>query len=144
MRFKEWLLLTHNDSFLSGDHTFAYEYPRSPHHGVMVIANIDKVDAAWAKDSEMHIGAGGSTNTIGNRYDQFGRWLNYKNEPNDRVPRESGEPIKMPFVHYDEKNGKIIFINGRHRMAWLRDHGAKEMAFEVSPESAKAFKRDFE
>ncbi len=81
--------------------------------------SVTKLDASWKKNRGQYIGAGGSGPAIGDRYKEFGTWL------------ESGKAIWIPWVGLER--GEICFTDGRHRFAWLRDHGVQSMPIDVDP-----------
>lgn len=81
----------------------------------IVWVSIAALDTSWRKDGVFYLppmlGSEG-------RYVRFGSWLR-SNHPRRRV--------KMPVVGWcPDKIGTyhISFEDGRHRTAWLRDHGA--------------------
>ena len=41
-------------------------------------------------------------------------------------------------------DGKVEFTDGRHRFAWLRDHGLTALPVEVGAECEAAYRRCFE
>jgi hypothetical protein len=90
---------------------------------------VAKVDASWKKNHAEYVGANGSGAAIGDRYRQFGIWF------------EKGEAVWIPWVGLEE--GEIGFTDGRHRFAWLRDHGVRAMPIDVDPEIAQEMRRRF-
>lgn len=103
-----------------------------------VLINVDRFDAAWAKtDPELYIGPGGTGATIGKRYQGFGDWLDSE-EIGEDVPVQ--QRVEAPEVYVNE-DGVVTFTNGRHRFAWLRDHGAKKMIVSMPPEAIANAKR---
>jgi len=91
--------------------------------------SIAKLDASWEKNNSQYIGPGGSGPAIADRYEKFGIWL------------QQGEAVEIPFVGLENK--EICFTNGRHRFAWLRDHGVKSMPIDVDPEIADEMRERF-
>ncbi len=83
--------------------------------------DVARLDAAW-QASDSYIGRGGTGDAIAGRYEKFGNWVIGK----DRV-------IEMPTICID--NGILEFTDGRHRFAWLRDHGVKHIPVAVDPDS---------
>lgn len=87
------------------------------------------LDASWSKDHGFYVSPNGGGAAIGNRYQTFGEWL------------KKGEPVEMPEVSYNEsleyKGGGVSFGNGRHRFAWLRDHGVKKIPVCVPEEQTQ-------
>ncbi len=105
---------------------------------IAVLINVQRLDAAWAKtDPKLYIGPGGTGASIGQRYRDFGDWL---------VSRELGEDepvqqrVQAPEV-YVRDDGTVTFTNGRHRFAWLRDHGATKMIVSMPFEAKLNAKR---
>jgi hypothetical protein len=41
------------------------------------------------------------------------------------------------------ESGEICFTDGRHRFAWLRDHGAQSMPIDIDPAIADEIRRRF-
>ncbi len=62
----------------------------------------------------------------GDRYAKFGRWL------------EAAVFVDVPVICLDE-NGVPSFAGGRHRFAWLRDHGLLSLPIEMPPNQAEVF-----
>jgi hypothetical protein len=102
----------------------------SPHETRMEL-DIQKVDAAWAKDKDMYIGPGGTCNPKRGCYDGFISYL------------QRGEPIGMPQISWGEWSKVIQFTNGRHRFAVLRDMGLKKIPAMVPKEQLEFFKQNF-
>lgn len=96
----------------------------------VVWISIPKLDDAWSGSDEDYVGPGGTGAAIDGRYDQFGEWL-----------LSSGKPVEMPMVCLDHR--QIGFIDGRHRFAWLRDHGARVMPVQVPLNQADEFTTRF-
>ena len=97
---------------------------------VPVMLDVQKVERSWQRDRGFHIGPGGTENSIGTRYDRFGEFL------------KSGVPIEGPEVSIGHA-GHIVFTNGRHRFAYLRDRGLKHMPFWVDRFQAGAIRKHF-
>jgi hypothetical protein len=94
-----------------------------------VWVSVMKLDASWKKNRTQYIGPGGSGHAIGDRYKKFGAWL------------ERGQAVWIPWVGL--QNGKIAFTDGRHRYAWLRDHGMESMPIDVDPDLAEEMQKRF-
>ena len=92
----------------------------------LVLVNVARFDKAFQQDTGFYVGAGGEGGIKG-RYDRFGRWLD----------KDFGNRyrIKAPEVYVDA-DGKVSFTNGRHRYAWLRDHGVTTMPMAMPKEAA--------
>lgn len=97
---------------------------------VAVWVSVAKVDEAWRLDKGFYIGAGGSGASIEKRYGDFGLWL-----------ASSNARIELPIVAIED--GVVSFSDGRHRFAWLRDHGVRAMPLQVSVEQAEEFQERF-
>lgn len=106
-------------------------YPRLIADGSDAIVWIDitKLDRSFQQDTGFYVGPGGEGG-IDDRYDRFGEWL------------AQGIPVKMPEVGLNWR-GEIGFGNGRHRYAWMRDHGAKALPVTVPAEEADDIRRRF-
>ena len=92
---------------------------------VMVDINVKEFDKAFRKETDMYIGKGGK-NQIKGRYDRIGFYIMGGSEKItdefdiDYEPAEHMEASEVSVT----LDGRISFLNGRHRYAWLRDHGA--------------------
>ena len=73
---------------------------------------VEDLDSAW-KDPSLRIEKGGA-NGIGDRYKNVQEFL------------KDNEKVWMPEVSVN-KAGEVIFVDGRHRFAALRDMGVKEI-----------------
>lgn len=84
-------------------------HPRdqSKHNPIWV--DLTKIDFYWKPDRD-YVGPGGTGAAIARRYHKFGEWV------------MKGE--KIEYVSLGRSiEGYIVFSDGRHRTAWLRDHG---------------------
>lgn len=87
------------------------------------------MDVAW-QQSELYISNGGGWAGDPECYEKFGKWMERK------------EPIQIASLGlFDEV---IEFNDGRHRFAWLRDHGVKIMPVHVDPDKVELVKSRFE
>lgn len=109
--------------------TLPYALRHSKLH-VPVMLDVAKVEQGWRKDRGFHIGAGGTGDAIRGRYERFGEFL------------KSGTPIEMPEIGATH-GGRVVFTNGRHRFAVLRDQGVHELPFMVSREEAPTILQQF-
>ena len=102
-----------------------------PGEAILPVVWIDvaKVDLAWAI-SENYVSKGGGCAGIPERYEQFGIWFELK------------VPIQIACI--DLLDEAIEFIDGRHRFAWLRDHGVKIMPVHVPQDKVGIIKCCFE
>lgn len=79
-----------------------------------------KFDAVWQQGSQW-VGPGGVPGGHGDRYSKAGRWM------------LAGNPTDMCQIWINEEG--TGFTDGRHRFAWLRDHGVSAIPVQLSPES---------
>ena len=107
----------------------SYEWRKMIGGDVEVMIDVAKLEASFAKNREFYVGPRGEGGISG-RYERFGKWL------------EGGQAIGMPEVCLAD-NGEVSFINGRHRFAWMRDHGVHTMPVAVPANYAKAVKERF-
>jgi hypothetical protein len=90
-----------------------------------------KLDASWRYDVPYYVGerAIGPGNGDPSRYKRFGEWI------------REGHQIWMPHVGFTRTY--ICFSDGRHRFAWLRDHGVRALPVTVSPDIEAELKKRF-
>ena len=96
----------------------------------VVWVSVEKLDQAWMKGDNLYIGHGGSGAAIEDRYVRFGQWL-----------FKTAKPVEMPIVSLNGDG--VAFTDGRHRFAWLRDHGVSAIPVQVPPEEATKFEKRF-
>ncbi|MBS3951672.1 MAG: hypothetical protein KGZ88_01830 [Methylomicrobium sp.] len=84
--------------------------------------------SAWQK-SDLYITPGGGWAGNPERYDKFGKWMERK------------EPVQIASLGI--VNNVIEFNDGRHRFAWLRDHGVTVMPVHVDPDKVELVKNRF-
>lgn len=120
MRYNE--LITES-SVTIGDRTFPVTLnDRAKKLGdKLVYVDTQKFDKAWQPD-EMYIGPGGAGGIRG-RYPGFGDFLN-----------TTQEAIEVSEV-FVRANGEVSFANGRHRFAFMRDHGATKIPVAMCSEA---------
>ena len=85
--------------------------------------SVEKLEVSWQLDT-YYVGPDGTRNAISGRYEKFGRWLTL------------GEPVWMATVALND-DGEISFTDGRHRFAWLRDHGLLALPMQFPPDQAE-------
>lgn len=85
-----------------------------------VWVDVKRVDARWSADS-LYVGPFGRPDNQPGKYASVGEWLS------------KIEFLEMPWMRYDPSENTISFVDGRHRFAWLRDHGAKAILVTVPP-----------
>ena len=93
----------------------------------LVPLDVLKFDERFQQEQGWYIGVGGQGG-ISDRYPRFGKFI----AENDII--EASEV----YVHED---GKVGFINGRHRYAWLRDQGITSIPVAMSTESVAHAKK---
>ncbi|MBJ9711965.1 hypothetical protein [Burkholderia gladioli] len=98
----------------------------------VVWTSVDRFEQAW-RDAPGYIGPTGAGSLHAGRYEQFGTWL---------TGRIRAGTVWMP--HVGLRGGEIAFSDGRHRLAWLRDHGLTAVPMTVSREAEREFRRRFE
>ena len=105
--------------------TFKVVLPdRAKHAGdVLVNVNVEALDKGFAKDQGFYIDTAG-TNRIGTRYDRVGEFI------------KTAKSVEASEVNV-YKDGRVTFLNGRHRFAYLRDRGVLVLPVAMSKESAK-------
>jgi len=106
----------------------SFKLPRQSENLELVEVDPRKLDAAWEKDNRV---SPSGENEIGNRREQFIDWL--KSNP--------GEQIEAPTVHPHWDNKQVVFSDGRHRFAVLRDSGQKTVKIAVPKTDVKYFRR---
>jgi hypothetical protein len=84
-------------------------------------------DVAW-RQTPLWIGPGG-IGGLGDRYAKFGQWV------------LQGHPVQMCSIGVDK--GQVGFADGRHRFAWLRDHGVEAVKVQIAPKSVPECARRF-
>lgn len=95
---------------------------------LVVWVDVTALNHSWARTTE-YIGPGGSGPAIGDRYARFGAWV------------RKGLPIWMPNLALHEN--EVSFTDGRHRTAWLRDHGVQALPVQIGPELLDIFQTRF-
>jgi len=83
--------------------------------------DVVRLEVCWPRDY-LYIAKGAPDHRWG--YEKFGRWLS-----------QATVPVEMPHISIDETN-QIHFTNGRHRFAWMRDHGAKALPVTICDREA--------
>ena len=93
--------------------------------------SVAKLDKSWKRDGGFYIGkfARGNGATSRTKYKRFGEFF------------RGGRSVWMP--HIGISAGHVSFTDGRHRFAWLRDHGVRALPVTVSPGNIVEVKRRF-
>lgn len=97
---------------------------------IVVWVSVAKLDEAWKRDHGFYIGPCGSGAAIEDRYARVGAWL---------AAKQDG--VDLPVVAID--GDMVAFSDGRHRFAWLRDHGVRAMPVQVPADQVAEFERKF-
>ena len=84
----------------------------------------DKFEEAFKKNEMQYVGKNGTHNAIGKRYENVGEFLKTA-----KSMRASQADVK--------KDGSVIFGDGRHRFAFLRDKGLKKIPMSLDKESIR-------
>jgi hypothetical protein len=92
------------------------------HQDAVVWIDVGKLDQSWRKDGD-YVGPVGAGSNMEGRYQSFGEWVG--------EAMKAGWSVFMPDVCLDDDTGEIVFNDGRHRFAWLRDHRAAAMPVSV-------------
>ena len=99
--------------------------PRRANNDVLMTVPTAVMDAAFKRDGmSFYVGPGGSDAAIGNRYQKFAQWI------------QDSDSYEVPEVSVSS-DGVMVFTNGRHRYAVLRDAGVDPMPVAMSPESVR-------
>ena len=89
--------------------------------------NVDKFEEAFKKNKDQYIGEKGEGG-IGKRYEGIEKFL------------KDAKSMRASEAHVNE-HGTIIFGDGRHRYAYLRDKGLKIIPMSMSKEASKNDKK---
>lgn len=95
---------------------------------IPVWVSVTKLEHEWRRSVTEYIGAGGDNGMPG-KYDHFAEWI------------MSAKYVEMPEVCLVD--GFVRFNNGRHRFAWLRDHGMTALQVATQPGDVKSIKMKF-
>lgn len=107
------------------------EWKKSPaaSQDAVVWVDVELVNQSASKDHNFYVGPKGEGGISG-RYDRFDKWMG------------QGEAVEMPEITLTDSE-EISFINGRHRFAWMRDQGIRELPVAVSGGVADAVERKY-
>lgn len=98
--------------------------PHDEHPDAEVWVDVAKVEAAWLRGGHAYVGPGAPTDQH-YRYERFGQFL-----------ATTTQPIHRSVIHH--VGAGIGFTDGRHRFAWLRDHGVLHLPISTSRDDATA------
>jgi hypothetical protein len=97
----------------------------------VVWVDVVKIDERWKLDRNFYVGPQAQTGSpIKGRYERFDNW------------RKSGEAVEMPEMGLGYRD-LPSFTNGRHRFAWMRDHGAQAVPVVTPVDGADRFEEMF-
>lgn len=109
----------------------------------VVIVDVAKFDQAWSQNSSQYLPPGGKGDNYipipnrerpgYNRYDRVG----------EEVPKfkQDGRGFNMSSVALRDKSP--VFVDGRHRFAYFRDQGVKQLPISVPKHDAAKMKKLF-
>lgn len=89
----------------------------------LVWVNVAKLDAGWSRDGSFYLDRTGK-NRIGNRYENIAKFMQTTTEL-------SASEVSVG------KSGVVMFGDGRHRFAFLRDQGLTSVPVSMSKESQR-------
>lgn len=103
------------------------QWPEADDDDLIVWVSIAKADASWRRD-DLYVPRGAPDSR--GKYDRAGEWI-----------LTSPLPIEMP--HVSLYRGALSFTDGRHRFAWVRDHGGKAIPLTIWKREAKRLTERF-
>lgn len=101
--------MTDNDTTVKNVTLRWCRHPLDQSEDVLIWVDLTKIDFYWKSDRN-YVGPRGTGAAIAGRYHMFGKWI------------MKGEEIEYVSLNRSSE-GHIVFSDGRHRTAWLRDHG---------------------
>lgn len=93
---------------------------------------VDLLDRVWRSASD-YVGPGGAGSNQAGKYEIVGKFL-----------RQHAGRLRFFVPSVGLEHGEVIFTDGRHRFAWLRDHGLQALPVEVGSECEKDYRARFE
>lgn len=96
----------------------------------VVWLDVKKIEGAFQQNAEQYVGKEGAGVGQRSRYDHVGRFI------------VSGRSVFMPHITI-VKSKTVWFTDGRHRFAWIRDHGARAFPATTSTESVGGLESKF-
>jgi hypothetical protein len=97
----------------------------------VIWVNVNKLNASWKWERGYYIRRGGRSEVaMPRRYSGVGEWVRL------------GRKMWMPHICLDQK-GNVSFTDGRHRFAWMRDHGVKAIPVTAHPSDAHLIAKRF-
>jgi len=108
------------------------------YHGHKIAWVITEIwDEAWSHEKNAYIGAGGTINEIGHRYERALEFFHM--DPVERLQKYG--PIIMPRVRNVDVRGRVRMGNGRHRYCVMRDLGAERIPISMNDDSIQNAER---
>ena len=98
----------------------------------VVWTSVELLEQAW-RNTEGYVGPCGVPSDQPGKYKGVGRFLS-----------EFAGKLDLYVPTASLVDGKVEFTDGRHRFAWLRDHGLTALPVEVGAECEAAYRRCFE
>jgi hypothetical protein len=95
----------------------------------IVWVSVAKIDSSFAAGDQW-VGPAGSGCGQQSRYESIGRHF------------LSGYPMYMPYISLDDAD-QVRFTDGRHRFAWVRDHGATALPVATGSDQADRLQKLF-
>ncbi|WP_408580452.1 plasmid fertility inhibition factor family protein [Burkholderia cepacia] len=92
---------------------------------------MDSLDTVW-RDAPEYVGREGRGSVQDGKYEAVGAFLRCTIGP---------RAIIIPTISIAD--GTVSFTDGRHRFAWLRDHGLRALPVEVDQDSAETCRTCF-
>ena len=96
----------------------------------VVWLDVARVEASFRRNPGHYVGIGGSGVGQSSRYGHVGRFI------------QTGHPVYMPHLSVDGDDA-VSFTDGRHRFAWVRDHGARAVPVTTYLEVASRLEEIF-
>jgi hypothetical protein len=88
------------------------------------------IEASFQKKPDHYVGIGGTGAGQPSRYNRVGRLF------------QTEHPVYMPHLSVDGDDA-VSFTDGRHRFAWIRDHGAQAIPVTAYVETASRLEAIF-
>ncbi|WP_186138443.1 hypothetical protein [Burkholderia gladioli] len=98
----------------------------------VIWTDVARFDRSW-RATQDYIGLNGVGSKQYGRYERVGVFL-----------KAMIGKTRIYVPHVSIENGTVIFTDGRHRFAWMRDRGLTALPIEVSDEAAREFRVRFE
>lgn len=92
--------------------------------------SVRRLDRQWRRSGLYIARRASNRDASKDRYQRIDAWM-----------REGRGPLWMSDVHYN--NGEVGFTDGRHRFAWMRDHGALALPVTTSISHAHVLQQYF-